>query len=154
MQRTDLRIEGGRIIVHPLRLKALKKEARARINDDGREALREAIIDEQLDLYIGRDCGRRDCREDANRDQSHAPKGAKVMLGFKDYIRASTPDLPRLPKLQKLAKLLKMNRPVNRDEPRKNSGPTIQRMGSAEAVIHLRRIIAQLSMLIRRLSQE
>jgi hypothetical protein len=52
MQRTDLKIQDGRIIVHPLKLKALKKEARSRITSDGLTALQEAIVDEELDGYV------------------------------------------------------------------------------------------------------
>jgi hypothetical protein len=52
MQRTDLRIEGGRIIVHPTKVKELKKEARSRISTDGLAALRDSIVDEQLELHF------------------------------------------------------------------------------------------------------
>jgi hypothetical protein len=52
MQRTDLRIEGGRIIVHPTKVKELKKEARSRISADDLAALRDSVIDEQLELHF------------------------------------------------------------------------------------------------------
>jgi hypothetical protein len=52
MKRTDLKIEGGRIIVHPTKMKELKKEARSRISADGLAALRDSLIDEQLELHF------------------------------------------------------------------------------------------------------
>ena len=52
MQRTDLRIEDGRIIVHPTKMKELKKEARSRISADGLAGLREAIVDEELEAHF------------------------------------------------------------------------------------------------------
>jgi hypothetical protein len=76
------------------------------------------------------------------------------MLTFKEYTTMGTADLPKLPRLQKLAKLPKMNRPVNRDEAQNNSSPRIQKMGTGEAVVQLKRMIAELSIMVRRLSQE
>jgi hypothetical protein len=52
MKRTDLKIEGGRIIVHPTKINELKKEARSRISADDLDALREAVADEQLELHF------------------------------------------------------------------------------------------------------
>jgi hypothetical protein len=52
MKRTDLRIEGGRIVVHPTKMKELKKEARSRISADDLDALRDCVIDEQLELHF------------------------------------------------------------------------------------------------------
>jgi hypothetical protein len=52
MKRTDLKIEGGRIIVHPTKIKELKKEARSRISADDIDALRDSVIDEQLELHF------------------------------------------------------------------------------------------------------
>jgi hypothetical protein len=45
-------IQDDRIIVHPTKLKELKKEARSRIDADGLALLRECVIDEQLELYM------------------------------------------------------------------------------------------------------
>jgi hypothetical protein len=52
MKRTDLRIERGKITIHPKKLEAMKKEARARIGPNGRAILREAIVDEELESYV------------------------------------------------------------------------------------------------------
>ena len=52
MKRTDLKIEPGKITIHPRKLAALKKEARARIGSDGRAILRDAIVDEEIEMYV------------------------------------------------------------------------------------------------------
>jgi hypothetical protein len=52
MKRSDLKIERGKITIHPKKLEALKKEARARIGPDGRAILRDAIVDEELESYV------------------------------------------------------------------------------------------------------
>jgi hypothetical protein len=52
MKRTDLKVKGGRIIVHPTRMKELKKEARSRISVDDLAALRDSVIDEQLEAHF------------------------------------------------------------------------------------------------------
>lgn len=52
MKRTDLKVEGGRIIVHPTKMKELKKEARSRISPDALAAIRECILDEELQLHF------------------------------------------------------------------------------------------------------
>ncbi|MFL6353558.1 MAG: hypothetical protein ACJ74Z_17140 [Bryobacteraceae bacterium] len=52
MKRTDVKIERGKITIHPKKLAALKKDARARIGPDGRAILREAIVDEELEMYV------------------------------------------------------------------------------------------------------
>jgi hypothetical protein len=62
--------------------------------------------------------------------------------------------LAKLPKLQKLAKLPRMNPLHNAQNSNNVTRPNIQKLGPEEAVIHLQRIIAQISVLIRRLSQE
>jgi hypothetical protein len=51
-QRTDLRIEGGRIIVHPTKMTELKKEARSRISADDLAALRDSVVHEQLEVHF------------------------------------------------------------------------------------------------------
>ena len=52
MQRTDLKVERGKITIHPRKLAALKKEARAQIGPDGRAVLRDAIVDEEIEMYV------------------------------------------------------------------------------------------------------
>jgi hypothetical protein len=52
MHRTDLKIQDGRITVHPTKLKELIEEARAKITPAGIEALKEAVIDEELEAHI------------------------------------------------------------------------------------------------------
>jgi len=79
------------------------------------------------------------------------------MLRFRDFERKSTQDLPKLAKLTRLPKLPKLPKMMGHDNGEnrnRNSGPTTQKVGSAQAVSHLRRIIVQLSVLVRRLSQE
>lgn len=51
MQRTDLKIR-DRIIPHPTKLRELKEDARARIPPDAIGALAEAVMDEELEVYI------------------------------------------------------------------------------------------------------
>lgn len=52
MQRTDLEFRDGRIILHPTKIKELKKQARSRISADGLAALRDSIVDELLELHF------------------------------------------------------------------------------------------------------
>jgi hypothetical protein len=52
MRRTDLKVEGGRIIIQPTKMKELKKEARSRISADDLDGLRDAVLDEQLELHF------------------------------------------------------------------------------------------------------
>jgi hypothetical protein len=82
------------------------------------------------------------------------------MLSFREYMqenrnsRLGWSKLAKLPKLQKLAKLPRMNPPHMAQNSNNETGPNVQTLGPKEAIIHLQRIIAQLSVLIRRLSQE
>jgi hypothetical protein len=52
MKRTDIKVERGKITIHPKNLEALKREARARIGADGRAILRDAIVDEEMETYV------------------------------------------------------------------------------------------------------
>jgi hypothetical protein len=52
MKRTDLKIERGKITIHPRKLEAMKREARARIGSDGRATLRDAVLDEELESFV------------------------------------------------------------------------------------------------------
>lgn len=74
----------------------------------------------------------------------------KTFRQFVEHNReSSVPPLPRLPKLPglpALPKLPKMNGNVN-------SGTTTQKISPTQTVAQLRQIMAQLSMLVQRLSQ-
>lgn len=52
MTRTDTKIEGDKITIHPKKLESLKKAAKARIGSDGRAILRDAVIDEEIEKWV------------------------------------------------------------------------------------------------------
>ena len=51
MNRTDVIISDDMIVVHPDKLKTTKARMRARIQENGLNALRDSVIDEELERF-------------------------------------------------------------------------------------------------------
>ena len=51
-QRRDLWIQDGKMVVHPEKLRSMKERIRARMTPNGLAALRDSVIDEELECFV------------------------------------------------------------------------------------------------------
>lgn len=52
MKRTDIKIERGKIIIHPKDLETMKKAPRAKFGAAALDALRECVLDAELEAWV------------------------------------------------------------------------------------------------------